>query len=135
MINRQELVKRAVEARLRAYSPYSNFCVGAATLCDDGDIFEGANIENSSYGVCNCAERTALFTAIYEGKRNFRAIAIVGARRGEEVNEFCAPCGVCRQALAEFFPMDAEVILFDGKNIKTKTLAEMLPEAFDKAML
>ena len=135
MINREELVKRAVEARLRAYSPYSNFCVGAAILCDDGEIFEGANIENASYGVANCAERTALFTAVYAGKRNFRAICVVGSRRGEEISEFCAPCGICRQALDEFFLRDAEVILFDGKDMKIKTLAEMLPEAFDRSSL
>lgn len=135
MINREELVKRALGARLKAYSPYSDFCVGAALLCDDGEIYEGANVENSSFGATNCAERTALFTAVFEGKRNFRAIAIVGAKRGEEVSSFCPPCGICRQALAEFCPADAEVILFDGKQIKVKTLADMLPEIFDGSSL
>ena len=135
MINREELVKRALEARLKAYSPYSDFCVGAALLCGDGEIFEGANIENSSYGATNCAERTALFTAVYAGKRDFAAIAIVGAKRGREVDEFCQPCGICRQALAEFMGAEAEIILFDGKDIKVKTMAQMLPESFDGSRL
>ena len=135
MIIYEELVKRALEARLKAYSPYSDFCVGAALLCGDGEIFEGANIENSSYGATNCAERTALFTAVYAGKRDFKAIAIVGAKRGCEVDEFCQPCGICRQALAEFMDADAEIILFDGENIKVKTMAEMLPESFDGSRL
>ena len=135
MINREELVNRALEARLKAYSPSSNFCVGAALLCEDGEIYEGANVENSSFGATNCAERTALFTAVFEGKRNFRAIAIVGAKRGEEVSSFCPPCGICRQALAEFCSADAEVILFDGKQMKVKTLADMLPEIFDGSSL
>jgi len=135
MSYREELVERALAARKRAYSPYSDFCVGAALLCDDGEIFEGANVENASYGACNCAERTALFTAIYAGKRKFRAIAIVGAKRGEEVTAFCSPCGICRQVLAEFCPHDAEVILFDGKKMKIKTIAELLPEMFDGSEL
>ena len=135
MINREELVKRALEARLKAYSPYSDFCVGAALLCEDGEIFEGANVENSSFGATNCAERTALFTAVYAGKRKFKAIAIVGAKRGCEVTEFCPPCGICRQALAEFCSADSEVILFDGKDMKVKTMAEMLPEMFDGSSL
>lgn len=135
MINREELVKRALEARLKAYSPYSNFCVGAALLCDDGEIFEGANIENSSYGATNCAERTALFGAVYAGKRSFLAIAIVGAKRGEEVNDFCPPCGICRQVLAEFMNADSEIILFNGKDIKVKTMEQILPESFDGSKL
>lgn len=135
MINRERLVKIALEARLKAYSPYSNFCVGAALLCDDGEIFEGANIENSSYGATNCAERTALFTAVYQGKRSFEAIAIVGAKRGEEVDGFCQPCGICRQALAEFMNADSEIILFNGKDIKVMTMAQMLPESFDGSKL
>jgi len=135
MINREELVKRALDAREKAYSPYSDFCVGAALLCDDGEIFEGANIENCSFGATNCAERTAIFSAVYAGKRSFRAIAIVGGSRGEEVNEYCPPCGICRQVLAEFCSADAEIILFDGKNIKVRKMIEMLPEVFDGANL
>ena len=126
------LVDLACEARLKAYSPYSQFCVGAALLCADGEIIVGANIENSSYGATNCAERTAFFTALMQERKDFTAIAIVGAKRGEEITSFCAPCGICRQVMAEFCKKDFEVLLYDGKNIKTYTMSDMLPEAFDK---
>ena len=126
------LVDLACEARLKAYSPYSQFCVGAALLCADGEVIVGANIENSSYGATNCAERTAFFTALMQGRKDFTAIAIVGAKRGEEITSFCAPCGICRQVMAEFCKKDFEVLLYDGKNIKTYTMSDMLPEAFDK---
>ncbi len=135
MYNKKQLVDRALEAREKAYSPYSNYCVGAAILCSDGEIFEGSNIENATYGATNCAERTAMFSAIYAGKRDFRAIAVVGAKRGEDISSFCTPCGICRQVLAEFCPADLEVVMFDGKDIKVKTLAELLPEAFDNSVL
>ena len=101
-------------------------------LCADGGVTIGANVENSSYGATNCAERTAFFTALMEGKKNFVAIAIVGAKRGEELSSFCAPCGICRQVMAEFCNKDFEVLLYDGNNIKTYAMSEMLPEAFDK---
>ena len=126
------LVDLACEARLKAYSPYSQFFVCAALLCADGEIIVGANIENSSYGATNCAERTAFFTALMQGRKDFTAIAIVGAKRGEEITSFCAPCGICRQVMAEFCKKDFEVLLYDGKNIKTYTMSDMLPEAFDK---
>ena len=135
MSYREELVKRALDARKKAYSPYSNFCVGAALLCEDGEIFEGANVENASYGATNCAERTAIFSAVFAGKRKFRAIAIVGAKRDCEVDAFCAPCGICRQVIAEFCEPDAEVILYDGKQMKVNTISELLPESFDVAVL
>ena len=130
--NRENLVRAALAARQRSYSPYSDFCVGAALLCDDGEIFEGANVENASYGAANCAERTAIFTAIMNGKKNFRAISIVGAKRGEDVTSICAPCGICRQVMAEFCGPDFEILLFDGKEIQVRTLGELLPAAFDK---
>ncbi len=133
--DKKMLAERAAKARLRAYSPYSSFCVGAALLCSDGTVYEGANIENSSYGATNCAERTAFFTALMEGKTDFTAIAIVGAKRGEELSSFCAPCGICRQVMAEFCGADFEVLLYDGKEIKTYTLSSILPEAFDKGNL
>ena len=78
--DKKALALRAGEARKKAYSPYSSFCVGAALLCADGTVYEGANIENSSYGATNCAERTAFFRAIMDGKREFTAIAVVGAK-------------------------------------------------------
>ena len=133
--NKKALVELACKARLKAYSPYSGFCVGAALLCPDGRIYEGANIENASYGACNCAERTAFFNAVNEGRREFYAIAIVGAKRGEEISNFCAPCGICRQGMAEFCPPDFEILLYDGKEIKTYTLSALLPESFDKSNL
>ncbi len=130
--NKKTLVSLACEARLKAYSPYSDFCVGAALICSDGGIYTGANIENASYGACNCAERTAIFKAVNDGRQDFSAIAIVGAKRGEDVTGFCAPCGICRQVMAEFCSSDFEILLYDGKDIKTYTLGELLPESFNK---
>ena len=135
MYNRKQLVDHAILARQRAYSPYSDFCVGAALLCADGEIIVGANVENSSYGATNCAERTAFFTALMNGKKEFSAIAIVGAKRGEDISSFCAPCGICRQVMAEFCSRDFEILLYNGKEIKSYTLGEILPEAFDKCNL
>ena len=97
----QELMSLAVEARKQSYSPYSSFRVGAALLAKSGKVYLGCNIENAAYTPTNCAERTALFKAVSEGEREFTAIAIVGGR-GETIADFCAPCGVCRQVLAEF---------------------------------
>ncbi len=133
--SKKELVDIACQARLKAYSPYSDFCVGAALLCKDGKIYEGANIENMSYGATNCAERTAIFRAIIDGEREFSAIAVVGAKHGEEISDFCAPCGICRQVMSEFCSSDFEILLYDGKEIKTYTLSGMLPAAFDKEVL
>ena len=133
--NREELVRTAVNAAKKSYSPYSNFCVGAALLCADGEIFEGTNVENVSYGATNCAERTAFFNAVMNSKRDFVAIAIVGSKRGEEITSYCAPCGICRQVMAEFCDEDFEILLYDGKNIAVKTLGEVLPGAFDKSNL
>ena len=130
--DKKTLVDLACEARLKAYSPYSGFCVGAALLCKDGEVIVGANIENSSYGATNCAERTAFFTALMQGKSDFTAIAIVGAKRGEEISSFCAPCGICRQVMAEFCEKDFEILLYNGKDIKTYVMSDILPEAFDK---
>lgn len=135
MYDRKKLVDLAVLARQKAYSPYSDFCVGAALLCADGEVVVGANVENSSYGATNCAERTAFFTALMNGKRDFAAIAIVGAKRGEEISSSCAPCGICRQVMAEFCSSDFEILLYDGKEIRCLTLGEILPEAFDKGNL
>lgn len=133
--DKEMLVKLACDARGQSYSPYSGFCVGASLLCADGRIYEGANIENASYGATNCAERTAIFEAVNDGEREFSAMAIVGAKRGEEIDSFCAPCGICRQVLAEFCSPDFEILLYDGKEIKTFKLGELLPESFDKGNL
>ena len=135
MTDRKKLVDEACAARLQAYSPYSNFCVGAALLCADGDIIRGANVENSSYGGTICAERSALCAAISQGKREFSAIAIVGAHKNKEIDAFCPPCGICRQFISEFTRRDFEVILFDGKEIKVYTIDELLPASFGRADL
>lgn len=112
-----------------SYSPYSGFKVGAALLCGDGEIYTGCNIENAAYSPTNCAERTAFFKAVSEGKRDFKAIAIVGGKDGE-ISDFCYPCGVCRQVMAEFCDGDFEIITTDSKEIKSHTLKELLPESF-----
>jgi len=93
----QNLIDRAIVAREKTYSPYSYFGVGAAILCEDGTIYEGCNIENASYGLTNCAERTAIFKAVSEGHTNFKALAVVADTEGP-----CAPCGACRQVISEF---------------------------------
>ena len=132
MKNGEELMALARQARLGAYAPYSGFCVGAALECADGRVFTGCNIENAAYSVTNCAERTALFKAVSEGAREFTAIAIAGARRGEEPDAPCAPCGVCRQALAEFCDPAVFVVYLaaGGQAVSRSTLQELLPHAF-----
>lgn len=93
----QKLINRAIVARDKTYSPYSHFGVSAALLCEDGTIYEGCNIENASYGLTNCAERTAIFKAVSEGQTKFKALAVVADTEGP-----CAPCGACRQVISEF---------------------------------
>ena len=127
-----ELVKKALEARKASYSPYSGFAVGAALLTSDGEIFTGANIESASYSPTVCAERVAFFSAVHSGKRDFKAIAIVGGPAAEDVKSFTAPCGVCRQVMAEFCNADFEIILYNGKELATYTFQELLPESFGK---
>lgn len=128
-----ELVNLAIEAREHAYVPYSNFAVGAALLTKDGKVYQGCNIENSSYGATNCAERTAFFTAVYQGEREFEAIAIVGGKAGKPVSELCAPCGICRQVMREFCKDDFKIFLSkgDGTVLET-TLTNLLPLSFSK---
>ncbi len=129
-----ELMKRAVEARKMAYAPYSGFRVGAALLGKSGKVYAGCNVENAGYSPTNCAERTALFKAVSEGEQAFEAIAIVGGRY-ETIADFCAPCGVCRQALAEFCDGDFRVLLGTPENIRVYPFKELLPFAFGKADL
>ena len=129
-----ELIALAAEARKQSYSPYSGFRVGAALLGKSGKVYLGCNVENAAYTPTNCAERTAVFKAVSEGEREFSAIAIVGGM-GEELSEFCAPCGICRQVLAEFCDGDFPVVLGTPKNYKAYTLAELLPFSFGKSDL
>ena len=130
--NAISLAKAAAKAREASYCPYSNFAVGAALLTDGGELFTGANIESSSYTPTVCAERVAFFTAVHKGLRDFKAIAIVGGKAGEELSDFCPPCGVCRQVMAEFASADFEIVLYNGTDIKIYTLAEIFPESFTK---
>ena len=133
-MNNVELMKLAVEAREMAYAPYSGFRVGAALLAKSGKVYKGCNVENAAYSPTNCAERTAVFKAVSEGEREFLAIAIVGGM-DENIADFCAPCGVCRQVLAEFCGKDFRVILGNPDNVKEYTFEEILPFAFGKADL
>ena len=130
----KELMRYAVEARKKAYAPYSGFYVGAALLTKSGKVYMGCNIENASYTPTNCAERTAFFKAVSEGEREFEAIAIVGGK-GEEASELCAPCGVCRQVMAEFCDGDFCVLLGTPNKIEVRSLKELLPLSFGKADL
>lgn len=120
----RELMRRANEARERAYVPYSGFKVGAALLCADGSVFTGVNIENAAFGSTICAERTAFFKAISEGHRDFVKLAVTCDR------EYCQPCGTCRQVMIEHAP-DLEILMgnTDGQFRRT-TIRDLLPEAF-----
>ena len=127
----QNLMQTAIEYRKRSYSPYSHYQVGAALLTADGEIIGGCNIENASYTPTNCAERTALFKAVSEGKKEFTAIAIVGGKENQPL-EFCAPCGVCRQALVEFCDPKKFVVYLGTavEDYKGYLLEELLPYSF-----
>ncbi len=122
----KELVKAAMEAKEHAYVPYSHFRVGAALLTKEGKVYQGCNIENAGYTPTNCAERTAFFKAVYEGERNFEAIAVNG-----DAEDYLYPCGVCRQVMAEFCTPDFKIIV-SNKNGEYEefTLATLLPGAF-----
>ena len=130
----KELMRLAVSAREYAYAPYSGFRVGAALLGKSGKVYKGCNVENAAYSPTNCAERTAVFKAVSEGEREFTAIAIVGGK-GDEIAPMCAPCGVCRQVLAEFCDKDFRVVLGTPDNVQVFTLAELLPLSFGKGDL
>ena len=122
----QKLMDCAIKARENAYSPYSHFAVGAALLCEDDTLYEGCNIENASYGLTNCAERTAIFKAVSEGHIKFKALAVVADTEGP-----CAPCGACRQVMAEFkIPLIIMGNLMG--NIKIVTIEELLPFSFSE---
>lgn len=123
----QELIKESARSRKMAYSPYSRFQVGAALLCEDGIIYGGCNVENASYPAGICAERTALSKAISEGKRHFKAVAVVA---DEEKGKVTAPCGICRQSLAEFGNINVYLSKPDMKTVITTTIQELLPLTF-----
>lgn len=135
IMNKNELTELAIKAMNNAYSPYSGVKVGAALLCADGSVYTGCNIENASYSATNCAERTAIFKAVSEGKRDFSAIAICGGKsiHGEKcapTAEKFPPCGVCRQVMREFCRDDFEIILVTSDKVYSYTLSELLPVSF-----
>ena len=129
MIDCKSLIEKAQKAREKSYSPYSHFQVGAALLTKSGKVYTGCNIENAGYSATNCAERTAIFKAVSEGERDFEAIAIIGGKEGK-TSPFCAPCGVCRQVIAEFCPKDFKIILGNEEKYSVYTLDTLLPFAF-----
>jgi cytidine deaminase len=117
------LVDAALAARERAYAPYSKFYVGAAIETEDGEIFSGCNVENSSYGITNCAERVAVGTAITAGHRRFRRVVVASEKKA-------SPCGACRQVLAEFGELEVIMVDREGKITSRRPLSELLPEQF-----
>lgn len=129
-----ELLMKAIEARELAYAPYSNHRVGAALVGKSGRIYLGCNVENAAYSPSNCAERTAVFKAVSEGEREFTEIAIVGGM-GDTLSELCAPCGVCRQVLAEFCNKDLKIVMGTPERITVSTLGDLLPYSFGRANL
>ena len=130
-MNNKELVNLALQAREKAYVPYSNFMVGAALLTKSGKVYTGCNIENAAYTPTNCAERTAFFKAISEGDMEFEKIAVVGGPR-EGIVKHTYPCAVCRQVMIEFCdPKEFNVIVaIDAEDYREHTLEELLPYGF-----
>ena len=124
-----ELCKLAIEAMAHAYAPYSGFKVGAALLCADGTVYQGCNIENAAYSPTNCAERTAFFKAVYDGHRDFTAIAVCGGKDGVITGAF-PPCGVCRQVMREFCGDDFLIYLVNDGGYEAVTLPQLLPFGF-----
>lgn len=128
---KRNLIRRAFAQLPNAYAPYSGFCVAAALLCSDGSIYTGVNVENSAYSAVNCAERTAVFTAVSEGKREFQAIAVCGGKNGK-ITDYCPPCGICRQVFREFCRPEEFLILLpkSEEEYKEYYLEELLPFSF-----
>lgn len=127
----RELAQAALEARQMAYVPYSHYAVGAALLTAEGDIYKGGNIENASYGATNCAERTAIFKAVSEGRRGFLAIAVAGGMEGSQPVDYAYPCGICRQVMEEFAADDFIVIVVRSvSDYRVHSLVELLPHGF-----
>lgn len=129
---KQELIGKALEARKMSYSPYSHYRVGAALLAEDGSIYQGGNIENASYGATNCAERTAIYKAVSDGKRRIKAIAIAGGMEDAEPTDYAYPCGICRQVMQEFGDNDLKIIVAKSiADYSEYSLKELLPYGFE----
>ncbi len=125
-MNIEKLIEEAKIAREKAYVPYSKFGVGAALLTTDGKVYHGCNIENAAYSMCNCAERTALFSAYAVGDRDFQTMVVVA-----DTERPCSPCGACRQVISELCPKDMKMVLTNLKgDILELTVEELLPGAF-----
>lgn len=138
------LIKETIKKLPDSYAPYSNFHVGAALLAGDGKVYTGVNVENASYGLCNCAERTAIFSAVATGERDFKAICIMGTpedklpgvQKGEPTPDYCPPCGACRQVMSEFCGSDFPIILAKSpEDYELHTLGELFPLSFNKDSL
>ncbi|MBQ7340978.1 MAG: cytidine deaminase [Oscillospiraceae bacterium] len=126
----EQLMKLAKDAMTHAYAPYSGYQVGAALLCKDGSVYQGCNLENAAFSPTVCAERTAFFKALYDGHREFSAIAICGGKDGI-ISKASPPCGVCRQVMAEFCKEDFLIYLTDETGeITTHSLSQLLPLGF-----
>lgn len=127
-----ELIKSALEARKKAYAPFSDFQVGAAVLTNDGRIYTGCNIENASYGATICAERVAIFKAVSEGKKKLEAIAVAGGKCNQEITEYAYPCGICRQVMGEFADPAAfwVIVAQTMDTYEIYTLADLMPHGF-----
>lgn len=121
-----KLLNMAANAMQNSYSPYSNFKVGAALLCEDESVYTGVNIENGAYSATVCAERTAFFKAVSEGKKKFKKIAIIGG----SIDTPCYPCGVCRQVMSEFCDESFEILTLKNGEIIKHTLSALLPHSF-----
>ena len=136
-MEKQELIREAIAARKRSYSPYSHFQVGAALQGRSGKVYTGCNIENAAYTPTNCAERTAFFKAISEGEKEFEMIAIVGGPAKSARTDYCPPCGVCRQVMAEFCDPKAFRVLMarTETDYRECSLEEVLPFGFTKEEL
>ena len=129
-MTKQELCTLAIKSMNNAYSPYSGYTVGAALLGDNGKVFTGCNVENSSYGATVCAERTAIFKAVSDGERDFSMLAVAGGKENELSDKFL-PCGICRQVMSEFCKPEFIVLVVTSENTyKEFTLSELLPNAF-----
>lgn len=128
----RDLISAALLARENAYAPYSEYAVGAAVVAKTGQTFTGCNIENASYGGTNCAERTAIFKAVSEGYRSFKAIAIAGGPAGKKTEQFAHPCGICRQVMREFADPEEFIVIVakSETDYKVYLLKELLPESF-----
>ena len=134
-MDKKDLFYTAKNAMNYSYAPYSNYNVGAALLCKNENVYNGCNVENASYSLTNCAERTALFTAIANGEKEFSAICIVGGKNGV-ITDYAMPCGACRQVLSEFCDENFKVYVGINENdIKEFRLSELIPYTFNKSKL